>query len=56
MEPRTAAEGYDERKEILDALFRFGNNRGQTAEYLNMHPSTLWRKMKKYGIQTGHEK
>ena len=41
---------YDERAEILKALANFRNNRTKAAEYLNMHPSTLWRKMKKYGI------
>ena len=41
---------YDEKAEILKALALFRNNRSRTAEYLNMHPSTLWRKMKKYGI------
>ena len=41
---------YDERTEILKALANFRNNRTKAAEYLNMHPSTLWRKMKKYGI------
>ena len=49
----TVSEGfpaYDEKAEILKALALFRNNRSRTAEYLNMHPSTLWRKMKKYGI------
>ena len=41
---------YDEEAEILKALALFRNNRTKAAEYLNMHPSTLWRKMKKYGI------
>ncbi|MBS6398133.1 MAG: sigma 54-interacting transcriptional regulator [Clostridiales bacterium] len=41
---------YDERTELLKALALFRNNRTKAAEYLNMHPSTLWRKMKKYGI------
>ena len=41
---------YNEKAEILKALALFRNNRSRTAEYLNMHPSTLWRKMKKYGI------
>lgn len=49
-EPHRPVESYDERQEILDALYKFRNNRSQTAEYLNIHPSTLWRKMKKYGI------
>lgn len=41
---------YDEKAEILKALAMFRNNRTKAAEYLNMHPSTLWRKMKKYGL------
>ena len=41
---------YDEQAEIQKALVMFRNNRTKAAEYLNMHPSTLWRKMKKYGI------
>lgn len=41
---------YDEEAEILKALALFRNNRTKAAEYLNIHPSTLWRKMKKYGI------
>lgn len=42
---------YNEQEEILKALALFRNNRTRAAEYLNIHPSTLWRKMKKYGIQ-----
>lgn len=41
---------YDEEAEIRKALALFRNNRTKAAEYLDMHPSTLWRKMKKYGI------
>lgn len=41
---------YDEKTEIMKALAMFRNNRTKAAEYLNIHPSTLWRKMKKYGI------
>lgn len=48
--PRTFA--YDERTEIINTLAMFRNNRTKTAEHMNMHPSTLWRKMKKYGIDT----
>ena len=44
------AEIYNERIEIQNALYKFRNKRSKAAEYLNMHPSTLWRKMKKYGI------
>ena len=41
---------YDEPAEIRKALSLFRNNRTRAAEYLRIHPSTLWRKMKKYGI------
>ena len=43
-------EGYDERTEIIKALSLYRNNRKKAAEHLGMHPSTLWRKMKKYGL------
>jgi len=39
-----------ERDALIEALTRFNGNRGQTAAYLNINKSTLWRKMKKYGI------
>ncbi len=35
---------------ILAALQRFDGNRGQTAAHLGIDKTTLWRKMKKYGI------
>lgn len=41
---------YDERDEILKALYKFRNNRAKTAEFLGINKSTLWRKMKKYNI------
>ncbi|MEY8338764.1 sigma 54-interacting transcriptional regulator [Lachnospiraceae bacterium 62-35] len=41
---------YDERQAILEALAQFRNSRKKTAEHLDMDPSTLWRKMKKYNI------
>lgn len=41
---------YDEREEILKALYTFHNNRTKTAEFLGIDKSTLWRKMKKYNI------
>ena len=41
---------YDEREEILKALYTFHNSRTKTAEFLGIDKSTLWRKMKKYGI------
>lgn len=46
------AERYDEPAEIRRALALFRNNRTRTAQYLGIHPSTLWRKMKRYGITT----
>lgn len=45
-----SAPVYDEPAEIRKALSLFRNNRTRAAEYLHIHPSTLWRKMKKYGI------
>lgn len=40
-----------EREALLEALERFGFHRGKTAAYLGIDKSTLWRKMKKYGIE-----
>lgn len=40
-----------ERKAIVDALHRHKANRGKTAAFLGINKSTLWRKMKKYGIE-----
>ncbi|MCI8533410.1 MAG: sigma 54-interacting transcriptional regulator [Lachnospiraceae bacterium] len=48
--PKDSVHVYDESAEIRKALIHFRNNRKKTAEYLGIHPSTLWRKMKKYGI------
>lgn len=39
-----------ERQVIVEALELFGYHKGKTAQYLQMDKSTLWRKMKKYGI------
>ncbi len=39
-----------EKQAIIDALNQFNANRGKTAAYLGIDKSTLWRKMKKYGI------
>jgi PAS domain S-box-containing protein len=36
---------------ILDALERHKGDRGRAAEELGVHRSTLWRKMKKHGIE-----
>ena len=41
---------YDEREEILKALYTFHNSRTKTAKFLGIDKSTLWRKMKKYHI------
>jgi transcriptional regulator with PAS, ATPase and Fis domain len=40
-----------ERKAIIEALQRHDANRGKTAAFLGIDKSTLWRKMKKYGIE-----
>jgi transcriptional regulator with PAS, ATPase and Fis domain len=39
-----------EKQTIIDALNRHNAHRGKTAAYLGIDKSTLWRKMKKYGI------
>lgn len=40
----------EEKKLLLEALRRFHGNRRDTADYLGIHPSTLWRRMKKWGL------
>ena len=40
-----------EKQVILETLERCGWDRERTASDLNMHRSSLWRKMKKYGIK-----
>ena len=40
-----------ERDAIIAALESHWGHRGRTAEYLKIDKSTLWRKMKKYGIE-----
>lgn len=35
---------------IIEILRKYNWNRGDTAEHLKMHKTTLWRKMKKYDI------
>ncbi len=42
--------GAMERKLIMDALVKTGGRRSKTAELLGWGRSTLWRKMKQYGI------
>jgi len=36
---------------LLEALARNGNRRAATARELGMHPTTLWRKLKRLGIE-----
>ena len=45
--PKTEA---DERQSILNALKASGGHRRRAAEMLHVDPSTLYRKMKKYGL------
>lgn len=40
-----------EREAISEALKKTGGNRKKTAELLGLHPTTLWRKMKRYKLQ-----
>ena len=42
----------NEKHRILQTLRRFDGHRGNTALELNMNRSTLWRKMKKYGLSS----
>ena len=46
----TARRVWDEKERITDALRRCRWNKSHTARTLNMDRTTLWRKMKKYGI------
>ncbi|MGD9900043.1 MAG: sigma 54-interacting transcriptional regulator [Calditrichaceae bacterium] len=39
-----------EKSMIQQTLMQFNNNRSKTAKALNIDKSTLWRKMKKYGL------
>lgn len=39
-----------EKRAIVEALQRHHHHRGRTAAYLGINKSTLWRKMKKYGM------
>ncbi len=50
--PRPAAPQLEQaaKDAIVSALDRHRGHRGKTASYLNIDKSTLWRKMKKYGI------
>ncbi len=40
-----------ERNSIIDSLKKNNGNRSMTAKDLNIHLTTLWRKMKKFGIE-----
>ena len=40
-----------EAKVIRETLIQYAGHRGKTARALGMHPSTLWRKMKRLGIK-----
>lgn len=40
-----------EREEILEALSKAGGKKSDAARYLNIDRSTLWRKMKQYGLE-----
>ncbi|NLI82804.1 MAG: sigma 54-interacting transcriptional regulator [Deltaproteobacteria bacterium] len=44
--------GTLEQKMILDALLRTGGRRGRAADLLGWGRSTLWRKMKQYGLES----
>ena len=47
---RGPPSGIDEKSLIEQTLARFGGHRGRTAQALDIDKSTLWRKMKRYGI------
>jgi len=49
--PPKPAGGYDERQQILNFLEQNHGNRGKTAQALGIDRTTLWRKMKRYGIR-----
>jgi PAS domain S-box-containing protein len=53
-EPRERSPGkplaVSEEEATLQALIQHGWNRNATAAYLRINPSTLWRKMKKFGL------
>ncbi len=42
----------DEKQRIRNALQQAGGNIGHAAQLLNVHRTTLWRKMRQYGIET----
>lgn len=45
-----------ERNIIINTLKKHNGNRSKTAEELNIHPTTLWRKMKKFNLLEGLER
>lgn len=47
-EPQTVEE--IEKKQLLDALRKTGGRKGEAAELLGISRSTLWRRMREYGI------
>ena len=52
---RAESFGDDERGAILAALEEAGGSRSRAAELLGMGRTTLWRKMKRYGIEVETE-
>jgi two-component system response regulator HydG len=52
---RAAEPGHDERATILAALERAAGNRARAAEMIGMGRTTLWRKMRQYGIPADGE-
>ncbi|MFP4057787.1 MAG: sigma-54 interaction domain-containing protein [Candidatus Brocadiia bacterium] len=50
-EARPATVREHEVRLIREALARHGGHRARTAAELGIHPTTLWRKMKRYGIE-----
>jgi DNA-binding NtrC family response regulator len=52
---RTPAAGLSwaaiERKLIVDTLLKVGGHKGRAAEILGWGRTTLWRKMKQYGLE-----
>jgi PAS domain S-box-containing protein len=45
------SQAIDEESRIRSALRRFDGNQTRAAEYLGIHRATLWRKMKRFGIE-----
>ncbi len=48
--PEENSANYDEKQLIITTLKKYHHSKSDTAKELNMDRSTLWRKMKKYGI------